>query len=95
MTTLNTGIAKNLLEQLDKLFKHNRQGSIKTKERYYQAMSRFCRYLASEWRLQKLANIAPKHVERYAKFLKVNNKSASTINTEIYLSSLRNGGERV
>jgi len=87
MTTLNTGIFKNLLEQLDKLFKHNRQGSIKTKERYYQALQRFCRYLASEWRLQKLANIAPKHIEGYAKFLIVNNKSATTIKTD--LSAIR------
>ena len=87
MTNVNTGIYKNILDQLDKLFKHNRQGSIKTKERYYQAMQRFCRYLANEWRLQKLANIAPKHVVGYASFLKANNKSASTIKTD--LSAIR------
>jgi site-specific recombinase XerD len=78
---------KNLIEQLEKLRKHNRQGSIKTKERYYQAMQRFCRYLAETWRLQKLANIAPKHIEGYAEFLKKNNKSASTIKTD--LSAIR------
>jgi len=74
---------KNLIEQLNKLFKHNRQGSIKTKERYYQAMQRFCRYLAEEWRLQKLANVAPKHIAGYADFLKQNGKAASTIKTDL------------
>ena len=73
----------NLIMQLEKLRKHNRQGSFKTKERYYQAMQRFCRYLAAEWRLQKLSNIAPKHIEGYSEFLKKNNKSASTIKTDL------------
>jgi len=78
---------ENLISQLEKLRRHNRQGSIKTKERYYQAMQRFCKYLAAEWRLQKLSNIAPKHIEGYAEFLKQNNKSASTIKTD--LSAIR------
>jgi integrase len=79
----NTGIYATLLSQLEKLRKHNRQGSIKTKERYFQAMQRFCRYLANEWRLQKLANISPKHFEAYTDFLKKRNKSASTIKTDL------------
>lgn len=84
---MSNNIHQNLLAQLEKLRKHNRQGSIKTKERYFQAMQRFCRYLAAEWRLQKLSNIAPKHVTGYAEFLKRNNKSASTIKTD--LSAIR------
>jgi len=79
----NHGIYLTLISQLDKLHKHNRQGSIKTKERYYQAMQRFCRYLAEHWRLQKLSNIAPKHLEAYADYLKQNNKSTSTIKTDL------------
>jgi integrase len=83
----NYGIYQTLITQLDKLRKHNRQGSYKTKERYYQAMQRFCQYLADEWRLQKLSNIAPKHIQAYAEHLKQNNKSASTIKTD--LSAIR------
>jgi integrase len=79
----NYGIYQTLISQLEKLRKHNRQGSIKTKERYFQAMQRFCKYLANEWRLQKLANIAPKHFEAYAEHLKETNKSASTIKTDL------------
>jgi integrase len=79
----NSGIYQTLISQLEKLRKHNRQGSIKTKERYYQAMLRFCRYLANEWRLQKLANIAPKHFEAYTEHMKKTGKSASTIKTDL------------
>jgi hypothetical protein len=81
--TINIGIYQTLISQLEKLRKHNRQGSIKTKERYYQAMLRFCRYLANEWRLQKLANIAPKHFEAYTEHLKKTGKSASTVKTDL------------
>ena len=79
----NSGIYATLLSQLEKLRKHNRQGSIKTKERYYQAMQRFCRFLADEWRLQKLSNIAPKHFEAYAEHLKETGKSPATIKTDL------------
>ena len=57
----NMGIYLSLVSQLDKLARHNRQGSFRTKERYYEAMKRFCAYLADEFRLQKLENISGKH----------------------------------
>jgi integrase len=79
----NSGIYQTLISQLEKLRKHNRQGSIKTKERYFQAMQRFCKYLANEWRLQKLANIASKHFEAYTEYMKATGKSASTIKTDL------------
>ena len=79
----NYGIYATLISQLEKLRKHNRQGSIKTKERYYQAMQRFCRYLSDEWRLQKLSNIAPKHFEAYVEHLKETGKAPSTIKTDL------------
>jgi site-specific recombinase XerD len=46
-------------------------------------MQRFCRYLANEWRLQKLSNIAPKHIEAYTAHLKQTGKSPSTIKTDL------------
>ena len=48
----NMGIYLSLVSQLDKLARHNRQGSFRTKERYYEAMKRFCAYLADEFHLQ-------------------------------------------
>lgn len=47
--TQNEGIYRALIAQLDKLARHNRQESYKTRQRYYEAMQRFCRYLAEEY----------------------------------------------
>ena len=81
MSTYNIYLA--LLAQLAKLARHNRQGSFQTKRRYYEAMQRFCRYLAEEFHLQKLANISGKHLVAYAEHLQNNGKAASTIKTDL------------
>lgn len=79
----NLGIYMSLVAQLDKLARHNRQGSYRTKERYYEAMKRFCAFLAEEYRLQKLANISGKHLTAYILKLQTDGKSASTIKTDL------------
>lgn len=79
----NLGIYMSLVAQLDKLARHNRQGSYRTKERYYEAMKRFCRFLAEDFRLQKLANISGKHLTAYILKLQADGKSASTIKTDL------------
>ena len=56
--THNGGIYRSLIAQLDKIARHNRQGSFRTRERYYKAMKRFCRFLAEEYHLQKLSNLS-------------------------------------
>ena len=78
---------RNLMSQVDKLHRHNRQGSYKTRARYYEAMQRFCRFLAEVYRLERLANIAPKHIYAYVAYLQEGGKSASTIKTD--LSAIR------
>ncbi len=78
---------QNLLIQLDKLYRHCRQGSFRTRRRYYEAMQRFCRFLAEVFRLERLANIAPKHIYAYVAYLREQGKSASTIKTD--LSAIR------
>lgn len=83
----NNNIYINLIAQADKLRRHNRQGSYKTRERYYDALKRFCRFLADVYRLEKLSNIAPKHVQAYTEALKEKGLSASTIKTD--LSAIR------
>lgn len=77
----------NLLAQVDKLYRHNRQGSYKTRVRYYEAMLRFIHFLADVFRLERLANIAPKHIYAYVVHLQERGKSASTIKTD--LSAIR------
>ena len=81
MTT--KGIYHTLVTQLDKLARHNRQGSFRTKDRYYEAVKRFCAYLASHYHLQKLENISGKHLVSYVLYLQDNGKSASTVKTDL------------
>lgn len=78
-----TTILMNLLLQLDSLYKHCRQGSYKTRQRYYEAMKRFCVFLAEEYRVERLANIAPKHIFSYVLKMQKEGKSASTIKTDL------------
>lgn len=77
------GIYKALIAQLDKTARHNRQGSFRTKERYYDAMKRFCHFLADRFHLQKLANVSGKHLTAYVFYMQEQDKSASTIKTDL------------
>lgn len=83
MQICNGGVYNSLIAQLDKLARHNRQGSYRTRERYYKAMKRFCRFLAEEYHLQKLSNISPKHLNAYIAKLQSEGKAASTIKTDL------------
>lgn len=81
--TKNEGIYHSLVSQLDKMARHNRQGSFRTKERYYLAMKRFCLFLAKEYHLQKLANISSKHLVQYVRYMQENGSSTSTVKTDL------------
>lgn len=76
-------ICENLVAQLDKLYRHTRQGSFATRQRYYEAMKRFCAFLAEAYHLERLANLGPKHLEAYTAKLRQEGKSAATIKTDL------------
>lgn len=86
-TIQSKGIFLSLVAQLDKLARHNRQGSFRTKARYYEACKRFCAYLAAEYHLQKLENISGKHLVSYVLYLQDTGKSASTVKPTLPLSA--------
>ena len=77
------GIYETLVAQLDRVARHNRQGSVQTKRRYYEAVKRFCAYLADEYHLQKLSNVNGKHLVNYVIHMQDTGKSASTIKTDL------------
>ena len=81
-TTATENIYRSLIAQLDKLARHNRQGSFRTKERYYEACKRFCKFLAETYHLQKLSNISGKPLTAYVEFLQATDKAASTVKTD-------------
>ena len=77
------GIYNALVSQLDRLARHNRQGAFRTRDRYYEAMKRFCRFLAEEYRMQKLSNVSGKHFVAYVEYMQEQGKSASTVKTDL------------
>jgi len=64
-----SGLVRNLNAQLDRLWRHCNQASIKTRYRYREAERRFIRFLAERYHLQKLANVRDKHVVEYISYL--------------------------
>lgn len=87
ISVVNIGIYQTLLAQLQRLARHNRHGSFKTRERYFDAMKRFCVFLSDQYRLEKLANISGRHLEAYVLFLQKLGRSPAYIKTE--LSAIR------
>lgn len=80
-------IYENLLAQANRIFRHSRQGSYKTRERYGEAMRRFCWFLAEVYHLEKLANLSPKHLYAYVDYLQDQDYAPATIKTD--LSAIR------
>lgn len=74
---------KNLLSQAEKLYRHNRQGSFKTKERYFEAYKRFLHFVGDVYHLQKLQSISGKHLSSYIDYMQDKGYSASTIKTDL------------
>lgn len=74
---------KNLEVQYNKLFRHLKVGSFKTRERYSKAFKKFMVFVAEEYNLQKLSNISGKHIFAYLKYMQEKHLSASTIKTEL------------
>lgn len=72
----------NLKNQMDKLTKQNKRGSIDTQKRYEKSFNRFCKHLSNS-HVQKLRNIQDKHVESYVEDLEKRGCSASYIKTEL------------
>lgn len=67
-------IYQNLLTQVKRVFRHCRQGSVQTRCRYKEAVCRFCYFPAEVYHVERVANIAPKHIYAYTEFLKENRR---------------------
>ena len=76
------GLYKNLLAQVDAIYKHSNELSFKTKARYFEATKRFCKFLADNFRLQNFKNVDDRHFKAYVEHLKENN-AAATIQSDL------------
>ena len=82
ITVLNPGLYKNLLAQVEAIYKHSNELSFKTRARYFEATKRFCKFLADNFRLQNFKNVEDRHFKAYVEHLKENN-SAATIQSDL------------
>lgn len=73
--------------QLQKVIRGAKQGSSDTKYRYIDASTRFIRFVAERFKLQKLQNIQEKHLQAFAEDMKQRGKSEKYIKTD--LSAIR------
>lgn len=85
-------IFDNLLNQIDRIKRRNNEKGFSTQARYYAATRRFCKFLASDFRSKKFANVSSKHLKAYVEKLQTKGKSAQYIDTE--LSGIRFYHER-
>ena len=79
---LNPGVYKNLLAQVEAIYKHSNELSFKTRARYFEATKRFCKFLADNFRLQNFKNVDDRHFRAYVEHLKENN-AAATIQSDL------------
>lgn len=83
--TLN--IYRNLNNQIEKVFIHTRQGSIKTRYRYKDGVNHFAKFVAEAFKKQNLNKIEIKHLEAYVEQMKECGYSKSYVTTN--LSAIR------
>ena len=81
------GTQNPLLDQLDKIWKHDNIGSYGTHFRYKDSENQFIRHLSEEFKLQKLENVKQKHIDSFVKMRIEEGASKKTILND--LSAIR------
>ena len=72
-----------ILQQMDKLFKHTRTGSFKTRARYKSSCTNFLTFVHDTFKLKNLRNLQNKHVASYIKFRQENGIQSKTIKNDL------------
>ncbi|GAA0086289.1 hypothetical protein UT300007_27280 [Clostridium sp. CTA-7] len=76
-------IYRNLNNQIDKVFSHTRQGSIKTRYRYEDGMNHFAKFLSESFKKQNLNKIEDKHLQAYVEQIQESGYSKFYITTNL------------
>ena len=71
-----------MVAQIDSILAHSNERSMPSRDRYYEATKRFCRFLADNYRLQKFKNVEERHFRAYVEYLK-ENRAATTTQTDL------------
>lgn len=81
-------MGKSTIEvQVEKIFKHTRQGSFATRDRYKDSCMMFVRFCLERFKMQNIRNIHDKHVAAFIQERQKTNTAAKTIKGD--LSALR------
>lgn len=77
------GLTDNLGNQMQKIVRTMNENKFETRRTYIAAEKKFIRFVAREFRLQKLDNVKDKHLEKYAEYLRNNEKADKYIKNEL------------
>lgn len=80
-------IYQNLCTQIDKVFRHTKQGSNETRYRYKDGVTHFAKFMAEAYKKQNLNRIRPIHLHDYVEQMQVSGYSKSYVATN--LSAIR------
>lgn len=81
-------MGKSTIEvQVEKIFKHTRQGSFATRDRYKDSCMMFVRFCMERFKMQNIRNIHDKHVSAFIQDRQKSGTAPSTIKGD--LSALR------
>lgn len=73
--------------QVQKIFRNANRNSYKTRHRYWDSANQFARFLATEFKVQNIRNMAPKHIVAYIEYRQAQGISPKTLKND--LSALR------
>lgn len=76
-------IYQNMCNQIDKVFRHTRQGSYETRYRYKDGVKHFAKYMAEAYKKQNLNRIRPAHLEGYVEQMQESGYSKSYVTTNL------------
>jgi len=69
--------------QIEKIFRHTRQNSFATRDRYRDSNRQFAAFLHDRFKVQNIRNISDKHVVEYVQQRQQEGKSAKTIKNDL------------
>ncbi|MEK5322681.1 phage integrase N-terminal domain-containing protein [Paenibacillus sp. FSL L8-0644] len=69
--------------QVEKIFKHTRQGSYATRDRYKDSCLMFVRFCASSFKMQNIRNLSDKHIVAFVQSRQRAGSSAKTIKNDL------------
>lgn len=69
--------------QIEKVFRHTRQNSFATRDRYKDSCRQFAAFLHERFKVQNIRNLSDKHVVEYVQNRQQESKSAKTIKNDL------------